>query len=693
MITRKSTLIAILLCLLAPLAAKAWIGMPMPKLHVEGRYLKDEAGNIVNLHGFGQTYSPWFNEQGSKWSNYDVNACLKYNKQKIDEVLAAGWKMNWVRMHMDPYWSNTPGVSTTGENDISAFDFNRFRTYLNSVFIPMAEYIISKGMYVVMRPPGVCPHDIALNDSYHKYLKRVWGYVSTQTRLTNNPHIMFELANEPVNIMDTDGQYRSNTDGCNKNLSQFFQEIVDLMRGNDCNNILWVPGTGYQSQYAGFAKYPIKGENIGYAVHVYPGWYGSDALDPSQELGGSYGGGFESFAAGWKAQIQPAAEIAPIIVTEMDWAKKSYEASWGKSITGRMFGEGFGGNFKVLADRTGNVSWMLFTGPELIGRFKNVPGTPGNYTFLDDPDACLWPTYFWFKDYAGDPLPAPIKTELVFSPRKSNSIGTTGGNISILTGSRVSAAVVTTYPGFEMCEDHNISISIDDTNIIAWEDNAFKALRPGTTSAKVTYNIGGVEKSIDLTFKSEPFPFEGGHFNPSIYENGTFNPETGVCKTGTYGFAGWKYAAGLDLSDYNYLIAELLTDQNCSLSFRVYDQPNYWTDPHIKDFGNSRRAVIDLNNLKSTENRMLDKSRLHIIGFWSSGSNYFRLKRVLAAQNADGTGSVQEIEIDEADDTPVNVYDIHGRCVRTMVPRSEATIDLTPGIYIVNGEKIAVLPN
>ncbi|WP_305154276.1 cellulase family glycosylhydrolase, partial [uncultured Duncaniella sp.] len=324
------------------LVAVAWPGMDMPVLHVDGRYLKDDAGNVVNLHGFAQTYSPWFNERGTKWNNYDVNGCLEYNKKKIDELLEAGWKMNFVRIHMDPYWSNTPGVSTTGENDISAFDFNRFRTYLSQVFIPMAEYAVSKGLYVVMRPPGVCPEKIEIGDAYHKYLKRVWGYVSTQSRLTDNPHIMFELANEPVQIKDNDGQFGSNTDGCFKNLTAYFQEIVDLMRGNGCDNILWIPGTGYQSQYAGFARYPVTGDNIGYAVHVYPGWYGSDAIEPSHELGGSYGGGFNAFAAGWASQIKPVADFAPVMVTEMDWAPSKYDASWGKSITGKMFGEGFG---------------------------------------------------------------------------------------------------------------------------------------------------------------------------------------------------------------------------------------------------------------------------------------------------------------------------------------------------------------
>ena len=95
--------------------------------------LKDPNGNIVKLHGYAQTFSPWFNERGKYWSNYDVEGCLKYNKGIIDGIMAAGWKMNFVRMHMDPYWSNTPGKRVKGENDISAFDFNRFTKYLDEV--------------------------------------------------------------------------------------------------------------------------------------------------------------------------------------------------------------------------------------------------------------------------------------------------------------------------------------------------------------------------------------------------------------------------------------------------------------------------------------------------------------------------------------------------------------------------------
>ena len=61
----------------------------LSKLRLEGRYLKNEEGDIINLHGFAQTYSPFFNQD--KWSNHDVSGCLFYNKTMIDRIMAAGW--------------------------------------------------------------------------------------------------------------------------------------------------------------------------------------------------------------------------------------------------------------------------------------------------------------------------------------------------------------------------------------------------------------------------------------------------------------------------------------------------------------------------------------------------------------------------------------------------------------------------
>ena len=132
-------------------------------LNVVGRYLKDSQGNIVNLHGFGQTFSPFFN--GFAWNNYDVEGCLRHNKNMIDQILAVGWEMDFIRMHMDPYWSDDPSQESVRYEGHERFSEQRFRKYLDEVFVPMAEYAASKGLYVVMRPPGVSPEKIALASS------------------------------------------------------------------------------------------------------------------------------------------------------------------------------------------------------------------------------------------------------------------------------------------------------------------------------------------------------------------------------------------------------------------------------------------------------------------------------------------------------------------------------------------------
>lgn len=675
---------AVLFGILA-VSAKGWPAMPMPVLHVEGRWLIDDEGHRVNLHGFGQTFSPWFNEMGSKWNNYDVDACLRYNKDIIDGVMdRAGWKMNYVRMHMDPYWSNTPGKPTEGEGDISAFDFSRFKTYLERVFIPMAEYAVSKGLYVVMRPPGVCPHRIEVGGPYHEYLKKVWGYVATVGRLTSNPQIMFELANEPVDILATDGVYSGSSDGAHRALTQFFQEIVDLMRGSGCNNILWVPGTGYQSQYAGFAKYPVKGENIGYAVHVYPGWYGSDAIEPSHELGGSYGGGYASFAAGWKNQIEPCAAIAPMLVTEMDWMPSKYNASWGKSITGKMLGQGFGANFKLLADRTGNVGWMLFTGPELLAKFRRVGGSEGNYTMFNDPEACMWPAYHWFEEYAGEPAATAVSTELYISPRVD---APASGMITMQTGSTAGAAIIADRGiGVDFNLQSEMSVDMSTPGIVEWDGGGFNAIGQGTTDCKVYCEVDGQKIVRDFSIRSTPFPLLSGYFNPSIWESGTFDEQSGTVITGQYGFAGWKFPNGLDLSAYNYLIADVEGASGTGLSFRVFDIDNYWTDPAIADFGGNLRVVIDLRQMTSTQGRNLDPSHIYIVGFWSYGGRPFRIREVFCAQSPDAASVESETALHEV----VDVVDMQGRILKRKAEPSRAAEGLAPGLYIIGGKKTLV---
>lgn len=503
-------------------------------LHVDGPFLVNAEGRRVNLHGFAQTFSPWFNERGTRWSNYDVEGCLRYNKGIIDGIMDAGWKMTFVRQHMDPYWSNTPGKQTTGEGDISAFDFERFKKYLDEVFVPMAEYAIGKGLYVVMRPPGVCPEQISVGGEYHQYLKKVWAHVAQHPKLKDNGAVLFELANEPVHITGADPDAE---------ISRFMQELVDMMRAY-CNNILLIPGLSWQSNYNSFVKYPIQGRNIGYAVHCYPGWYNSGVEDDVEVE-------YRDFSRGWNENILPVATKGPVVVTEMDWAPKKYESSWGKATTGVAGGKGFGANFMRIADETCNVSWLLFTGGELLAQYND--NAPDGSTFLTDPEACPRPVFRQYKYYATKEY-----EDLINQP------------------------------------DHV------------------------------------------PTIKKQPlFALTNEWFNPSIWEKGTFDETTGELVTGQYGFGGWQYANGIDLSGYKTLTVELSQKQNVGASFRMFDTNNYWSSPFRVSFGDETKVTIDLHQMKAYKDDActqydhdVDPKHIYIAGFWTMGGKPIYIKKV-----------------------------------------------------------------
>lgn len=361
-----------------------------PQLKVEGKFLKDPCGNNVVLHGVAITPSPWFNGGAVgewRWNNYDISGCLNYNKGVIDKlsnVTNEDWYLNYIRLHIDPYWTNNTGVSGIEENNISQFNFERFKVAVDKVILPLIQHAKSRGMYVILRPPGVCPRDIAVGDAYYDYLFKIWDYLSNHTSLKNAENVMFELANEPITIKSTNGDFGSNTQPHFDALKLFFQPMVDKIRANGANNILWIPGSGYQSHYKGYAANPIAGTNIGYAVHIYPGYWGRDNNDPMV------------FRANWNENIKPVANIAPIAVTEIDWAPEQYDV-WGKGgVTGKAGQRGFGANFKVLADESGNVSWNLLAPEGLIDKGS----LNGGIAFNSDPEACAFPVHNWFKAYA-----------------------------------------------------------------------------------------------------------------------------------------------------------------------------------------------------------------------------------------------------------------------------------------------------
>ena len=370
---------------------------PLPTLHVEGKWLVDSHGNRVVLHGVMDTPSAYFN--GGRWGwSYDETGrsnCISYFEKLFAGLEIA--KCDVFRLHLEPAWTNDPNKQSdgkeSGEADISRFSSARLKTYLRTLYFPLAKRAMNHGMYVVVRPPGVCPGNLQVGDYYQDYLMTVWDIFTQNDSIRKYAgQISIELANEPVSLKNANGQEDAAA------LHDYFQPIVDKIRANGFTGIVWVPGTGWQSNYTSYATYPIESYNIGYAVHDYCGWYGcsDDTPSPTNKINQFH------------KQV-PVVDTNPIIITEVDWSPKKegtghynehgewVESNYGTWATGST--SKWGKAFKAMLDHYGNIS-MTLSGTAclididtLINKKKVVPAFGG----LEE--ACGKACMDWYADY------------------------------------------------------------------------------------------------------------------------------------------------------------------------------------------------------------------------------------------------------------------------------------------------------
>ena len=386
---------------------------PLPTLHVEGKWLVDKHGNHVVLHGVMDTPNMYFNgwRWGSPWdwsnqSDYNSNGakkCLDYFEKIFTGLEKA--KCDVFRLHLDPAWTNDPDVESdgkeSGEADISRFSADRLKTFLELLYLPLCEKAMNHGMYVVVRPPGVCPGNLKVGDYYNDYLMTVWDIFSQDPFVQKyDGQISIELANEPVNLRNAEGKEDAAA------LHDFFQPIVDKIRANGFTGIIWVPGTGWQSNYTSYAKHPIEGDNIGYAVHDYAGWYGcsDDTPDPDNNI------------KQFHKQV-PVVDDYPVIITEVDWSPYkegtghynehgdwvlSNYGTWATASTSL-----WGKAFKALLDHYGNISMTLSgTGclidiDQLLADGSVIPAFDG------EEEACGKACMDWYAEYFNVDYPHP----------------------------------------------------------------------------------------------------------------------------------------------------------------------------------------------------------------------------------------------------------------------------------------------
>lgn len=443
--TMKNRLIVFAVALMLGLAGWAQSVKPLPSLHVEGKWLVDTYGNHVVLHGCMDTPSMWFN--GNRWGGgyNDTGAknCMAYFEKLYTGLQAANCDV--FRLHLDPAWTNDGSVNAAGfttvsgdkskdplgqevggEANIHHFSEARLKHFMEVLYVPLMKMAMGHGMYVVVRPPGVCPGEIRVDSYYQKYLLTVWDIVSKDKTIQNfSGQISLELANEPIGVKNANGSESDAT------LHDFFQPIVDKIRENGFKGIIWIPGSGYQSNYRGYKKYPIKGDNIGYAVHDYPGWYNcSDEKVDRDGLTKSKQDNLNSFL-----DAVPVVKTNPVIITEVDWSplkepkeidhynemgQPTYKnlGTWATASTSK-----WGLCFKNLLDYCGNMS-MTLTHPHDYIDLDKLMQDPQNPVpaFNGNTEACSGACWEWYADYIK--VDNPVADYLCDIPVADNGNGT-----------------------------------------------------------------------------------------------------------------------------------------------------------------------------------------------------------------------------------------------------------------------------
>ncbi len=629
---------------------------PLPALHVDGKWLVDTHGNHVVLHGVMDTPNTYFNNnrwQGSKaqgwWDDYNdtgVKNCQLYFEKLFTGLEKA--KCNVFRLHMDPAWSNDPNKQSdgkeSGEADISRFSQDRYKKFLKDLFVPLAQRAMRHGMYVVVRPPGVCPGNLKVNDYYQNYLTEVWDLFSKNDTIRKYAgQISIELANEPVNLRNASG----NDDA--KAMRDYFQPIINRIRANGFTGIIWVPGTGWQSQYANYKAYPVKSYNIGYAVHDYDGWYGcEDKKLTTANVEQAKKDKINQF----RRQV-PVVDTNPIIITEIDWSPKKpgsghynehnewVESNYGTWATGRT--SMWGTVTKAVHDHYGNISMTLSGTACLIDVdtliHKNGKVVPA---FGGLEEACGKACMDWYAEYYEKNWPHADNEPSTEGHLVAEQLKAEAEELEIMVhGSTMPRLVATFRDGHQRDVAMVASYETDAPDVVAIDKvGNLRGLSEGEANITATYTDpqGGTVKT---TFKvrSTFFPLDMQYIDFTMGSRGSYNINNHIIRPGEGGQVGWVYDAYTDFSAYRYLVVKLRQKQTCDAHLNIYTATSLAGSCYSSDkFGDNTKIVIDLQNAKYTQGKKgaaLEQNKVRKVTFWGKGTGMIVLEDVYLTNNDD----------------------------------------------------------
>lgn len=200
----------------------------IPQLHVDGKYFKDPAGNVVILRGVALIHVP------------DINTTRPGYQFMIDKLSNSsdGWQSRIIRIGVrtDAYLANPTDI-------------------VNNHLKPAVDYCTSKGLYAI-----IDWHYVADARALDSQTRQFWNDIAP--RFANYQNVFYEVFNE------------HSVDSPWSEWKALAQPWINLIRSKAPQNIILMSGPFYSQHPEGAATDPFTGSNIAYVAHMYPGgWY------------------------------------------------------------------------------------------------------------------------------------------------------------------------------------------------------------------------------------------------------------------------------------------------------------------------------------------------------------------------------------------------------------------------------------
>ena len=244
------------------------------------------------------------------------------------------------------------------------------------------------------------------------------------------------------------------------------------------------------------------------------------------------------------------------------------------------------------------------------------PGEEGNYTFLNDPEACVWPCYHWYQEYANGGANKGELTGLSIENVDVNK------DIIVLTGGTKYLIVKATYADgtTDFVTTKATYKSSNPESITVDGKGRLISIKDGESDITISYtDTHDTKKELHIHAISSTFPLTNDAFNPSIAGEGTFDENTKELVTGQWGYGGWYYNNGIDISAYKYLVVKLAQQQSCGAQFNIRDENNAYASAAEYKFENSLQVVIDIQKMYNTNGKKLDPTHIYYAGFFTNG--------------------------------------------------------------------------